>query len=148
MLTPLKKLGDSGHPCELTGLDWVYAAHKTSIDAKYTYVDDDGSTQPVSSSSHFANSLGQGHPEFQAMGGIANASQHLALWPMPAGRVNPQETPSHGANTYVMGAAFQPGSGFQTGYWMQQTTPNDIEFATLAKSVMDMWNRLFRAEGW
>jgi hypothetical protein len=128
--------------------DWVYAAHKTSIDAKYTYVDDNSSTQPVSSSSHFANSLGQAHPDFQLMAGIANASKHLARWPTAAGRVNPPEMSSHSANTYVMGAAFQPDAGFQMGDVMQQVTPNDIEFATLAKSVLDMWNRLFEAEGW
>jgi hypothetical protein len=132
--------------------DWVYAAHKSSIDAKYTFVDDSGPTLRVSHSIEFANSLGQSHPDFQLVRGIANASKHFALKTPPPGRINPPGMPSNAANTYVEGIAFQPGAfqtgAFQTGDVMLQATANDIEFAALAKSVVDMWNQLFGNEGW
>jgi hypothetical protein len=132
--------------------DWVYEAHKASIDAKYTFVDDRGHTQQVSCAPHFANSLGQKHPDFQLMRGIANASKHFALRTPPPGRPNPPGMPSHAANTYVTGAAFQPGAfqgnAFQVGNVMLQANPDDIEFSCLAQSVFDMWNHLFVNEGW
>jgi hypothetical protein len=52
--------------------DWVYKAHKITIDAKYTYKDDKGVIKPVTSHEHFANSLGQKHTDFQLIRGIAN----------------------------------------------------------------------------
>ena len=39
--------------------DWVYVAHKASIDRKYMFVDDDRKTKPVSRATDFATSLGQ-----------------------------------------------------------------------------------------
>jgi hypothetical protein len=132
--------------------DWVYAAHKASIDAKYTYVDDKGHTRPVSCASHFANSLGQAHQEFELIRGIANLSKHCVLRTPPPGRKLPAGMPSHAANTYVTGSAFQPGAfqgnAFQVGNVMLQADPDDIEFSGLAQSVLDMWNNLFRTEGW
>jgi hypothetical protein len=132
--------------------DWVYAAHKSSIDARYTFVDDNGHTRQVSCAVHFANSLGQSHPNFQLVRGIANASKHFVLKTPPAGRANPSGMPSHATNTYVEGTAFQPGAfqsdAFQTGDVMLQASPSDIEFATLAQSVFDMWSELFKNEGW
>jgi hypothetical protein len=133
--------------------DWVYAAHKAAIDAKYTYVDDHGQTKPVSKSEHFANALGQAHNDFQLVRGIANASKHFALRTPPAGRQNPPGMPSHAANTYVVGVGFQP-RGFQKnafqmqGNVMLQAQPNDIAFADIAQSVLGMWDRLFAAEAW
>ena len=88
--------------------DWVYAAHKLAIDAKYTFLDDTGQTRRVSSSVHFANSLGQAHPDFQLIRGIANVSKHFALYSVPPGRVNPPGMPSHAANTYVSGMSSNP----------------------------------------
>ena len=75
-----------------------------SIDAKYTFVDDKGKTQPVSCAIHFANSLGQRSQEFQLVRGIANASKHFS----PATPAMP--SPS-GAKTATSGsaAAFREG---------------------------------------
>jgi hypothetical protein len=132
--------------------DWVYAAHKSSIDANYQFVDDDGQTKPVSRVSHFANALGRNYSEFQLIRGIANASKHFVLGPVPAGRVNPAGMPSHAANTYVAGGAFQPGAfqpnAFQTGDVKLESDTGDLDFAVLAQSVLDMWNQLFAREGW
>jgi hypothetical protein len=38
--------------------DWVYVAHKPTIDAKYKFIDDIGRTKFVSCATQFANSLG------------------------------------------------------------------------------------------
>jgi hypothetical protein len=132
--------------------DWVYAAHKSSIDAKYTFVDDKGQTQPVSCAAHFANSLGQKHPDFQLIRGIANSSKHFVLKPVPQGRVNPAGMPTYAANVYVSGTAFQrnafQSNAFQTGDVKLQRDEGDIDFADLAQSVLDMWNQVFTDEGW
>jgi hypothetical protein len=130
--------------------DWVYAAHKLAIDAKYTFIDDRGNTQSVSRVEHFATSLGQMHSDFQLIRGIANISKHFILKPTPPGRLNPTGMPTQAANTYVSGSAFQPGAfqanAFQVGDVKLQGP--DIEFAVLAKSVLDMWDRLVISEGW
>jgi hypothetical protein len=132
--------------------DWVYQTHKSTIDSKYKFVDDQGRSKPVSRVEHFANALGQTFKEFQLIRGIANSSKHFVLKPAPSGRVNPPGMPSHAANTYVVGMAFDPGSfqtdAFQTGDVKLQASPEDIEFAVLAKSVLDMWERLFTTESW
>ena len=132
--------------------DWVYGAHKTSIDAKYTYKDDGGITQPVTRVEHFANSLGQAHPDFQLIREIANASKHFSLRTPPPGRKDPPGMPSHAANTYVVGTVFQPGvfqsNAFQVGDVMLAASPNDLLFSDIAQSVMNMWNQLFKTEGW
>ncbi len=133
--------------------DWVYAAHKASIDAKYTFVDDQGQSRPVSRAEHFANSLGQKHSEFQLIRGIANSSKHCALRTPPPGRTNPRGMPSSAANTYVITAAFNSNvfqsNAFQTSNAvMLQAAGSDIEFSHIAQSVCDMWDHLFGAEGW
>src|SRR4029078_6241328 len=87
--------------------DWVYKAHEPTINAHYTYVDDHGVPKPVSDVKHFANSLGQQHHNFQLIRGIASASKHFVLKPVPSGRSNPPGMPSHAANTYVAGQVFQ-----------------------------------------
>jgi hypothetical protein len=119
--------------------DWVYEKHNASIDAKYTYKDDSGVNQRVTRVEHFANSLGQGHPNFQLVRGIANASKHVSLRTPPPGRNNPPGMPSHAANTYVVGTAFQPGafqnSAFQVGDVMLAASPNDLLFSDIAESV-------------
>jgi hypothetical protein len=132
--------------------DWVYRKHKAAIDAKYQYIDDNGSTQSVSRVEDFATALGQKHPNFQLVRGVANAAKHFVLKPVPEGRVNPAGMPSHAANTFVSGTAFQPNmvqtNAFQTGSVKLQAIPEDIEFAPLAQSVLDMWNELFATEEW
>jgi hypothetical protein len=132
--------------------DWVYAAHKTSIDAKYTFTNRQGATESVSCNEHFANALGQIYPDFQLVRGIANASKHFALRAPKPGTQNPPGMPSHAANTYVTGAAFQPGvfqaDAFQVGSVVLEAQPDDIEFPGLAQSVLDMWKKLFAQEGW
>ena len=130
--------------------DWVYYAHKSSIDTRYKFRNDRGRDQPVSKTSEFANSLGQAHPQFQLIRGIANASKHFRLDPVPPGRNNPPGMPTYAANVYVSGSAFQPGAfqsnAFQTGD-VKLEGP-ETEFAVLAQSVFDMWERLFASEGW
>src|SRR5215475_6535814 len=100
---------------------------------------------------HFANSLGQIYPDFQLVRDIANASKHFVLRAPPAGRSHPSGMPSHAANTYVSGAAFQLGAfsnAFQLGEVKQQATSTDVEFAVLAQSILNMWDQLFAQEGW
>jgi hypothetical protein len=130
--------------------DWVYAAHKASIDAKYTFTNDQKQTQ--SCASHFANSLGQQYPNFERIRGIANASKHFVLRNPPPGRIIPPGMPSSAANTYVTDAAFQPGvfqrNAFQVGDVMLEATPQDMLFSDLAWSVLDMWEQLFQSERW
>jgi hypothetical protein len=132
--------------------DWVYEAHKTSIDAKYTFTTRQGATQSVSKNEHFANALGQLYPKFQLVRGIANASKHFALKTPKPGTQNPSGMPSHAANTYVTGTVFQQGAfqadAFQVGNVVLEAQPDDIEFSALAQSVLDMWRQLFAQEGW
>jgi hypothetical protein len=63
--------------------DWVYAARKPSIDANYQFVDDNGQTKPVSRVEHFANALGQKHPEFQLIRTATQATLILRSWRSP-----------------------------------------------------------------
>ena len=132
--------------------EWVYAAHKASIDAKYTFTNDQKQTQAVSCASHFANSLGQQYPNFERIRGIANASKHFVLRNPPPGRIIPPGMPSSAANTYVTDAAFQPGvfqrNAFQVGDVMLEATPQDMLFSDRAWSVLDMWEQLFQSERW
>ncbi len=115
--------------------DWVYEAHKQTIDAKYQYQDRKGQTQPVSNEKEFANALGQQHPAFQLIRGVANAAKHCKL--KSGHPQDPLGMPSHAANTYV---------AFQIGEVKLQGT--DVEFASLAQAVLTMWNDLFAKEGW
>ena len=135
--------------------DWVYAAHKASIDATYTFVDDEAKTRPVSCAAHFANSLGQQHPDFQLVRSTANSSKHFVLRPAPPGRTNPPGMPSCAANTYVSQATWDSAKATfdhdafdDIGEVKLQRSTGDIEFATLARSVLDMWDRLFATAGW
>jgi hypothetical protein len=133
--------------------EWVYAAHKASIDRKYMFVDDYRKTKPVSCAADFATSLGQKYSDFQLVRGIANASKHFVLHPVPPSRVNPPGMPSHAANTYVSAAKWDSATWDQDvfddiGEVKLQRSTGDIEFATLAQSVWDMWNQLFAKEGW
>jgi hypothetical protein len=132
--------------------DWVYAEHKTSIDAKYTFTNRQGTTESVSCNEYFANALGQLYPNFQLVRGIANASKHFALRTPKPGTQNPPGMPSQAANTYITVAAFQPGAfqanAFQVGSVVLEARPDDIEFSGIAQSVLDMWKNLFAREGW
>jgi hypothetical protein len=132
--------------------EWVYAAHKNAIDRKFQFADRNGHTRSVSNEQEFPNSLGQKHPDFQLIRGIANASKHFILKPVPPGRTNPPGMPTHAANTYVTSSAFDSGAfdaaTFDVAQVRQQAPGNDLDFADLAQSVMNMWNTLFAAEGW
>jgi hypothetical protein len=132
--------------------DWVYAAHKTSIDVKYTFTNRKGATENVSCNQHFANALGQLYPNFELVRGIANASKHFALRTPKPGTQIPPGMPSHAANTYVTGTTFQPGAfaanAFPVGSVVLEAQPDDIEFSRLAQSVLDMWKQLFAQEGY
>jgi len=133
--------------------EWVYAAHKSSIDAKYQFLDDQSRIQSVSCAVHFANSLGQRYPDFQIIRGIANSSKHFILKTPPSGRANPPGMPSHAANTYVSLESFNPGfdpGGVEvfTRRVRLQNGGSDKEFAILAQSALDMWDELFKQEKW
>jgi hypothetical protein len=130
--------------------DWVYRAHKTTIDASYSYRHDNGSSTPVSRAEHFANFLGQRYSDFQIIRGVANSSKHLELWAAPPGRKDPPGMPSNAANTYTSSGDFSTdfSRDFDTGEVMIEASPNPIPFARLAQSVLDMWNDIFNAEGW
>ena len=61
--------------------------------------------------------------------------------------------PSHAVNTYVSAAKWDSATWDQDvfddiGEVKLQRSTGDIEFATLAQSVWDMWNQLFAKEGW
>ena len=132
--------------------DWIYKTHAATINAKYTFVNDDGNERPVRKSSEFATALGQIYPEFQIIRGVANSSKHFVLGPVPEGRINPPGTPSNAANTYVVSAGFQPGpfqdDAFETdGVWLE-AEPEPVEFAPLAQKVLKMWDSLIVEEGW
>ncbi len=128
--------------------DWVYEAHKQTIDAKYQYQDRKGQTQPVSNEKEFANALGQQHPAFQLIRGVANAAKHCKL--KSGHPQDPLGMPSHAANTYVATEGFSreafQSDAFQIGEVKLQGT--DVEFASLAQAVLTMWNDLFAKEGW
>ena len=123
--------------------DWVYAANKTQVDAAYTFEDDNRRTQKVSCASHFANSLGQENHNFQLIRGIANASKHFELIKPPPGRHDPPAMPSAAANTYVITSE----DASRTAVVLE-ATGSDILFSFVAKSVRNMWDTLFKAEGW
>lgn len=131
--------------------DWIYAAHKPAIDAAFTFRDKNNALKKVSNERDFANSLGQKFPDFQLIRGVANASKHFELQHVPPGQL-PAGMPSHAANTYISGAAFQPGvfqpSVFQTGNVTIEADPSPIKFAPVAGAVMDMWNTLMASQGW
>src|SRR5258708_549734 len=57
--------------------DWVYVAHKAYIDANFTFHDKIDVARPVSDEKTFANALGQLHPDFDLIRGIANSAKHL-----------------------------------------------------------------------
>jgi hypothetical protein len=132
--------------------DWVYEAHKSSIDKRFQFIDDNGQTRPVSNSKEFANSLGQTHQDFQLIRDIANAAKHFRLFAVPPGRPNPPDMPGHSANTYATVPVFDPlnfdPNAFDIGEVKLQGKTKDISFATLAQSVLDMWNQLFATESW
>ena len=57
--------------------------------------------------------------------------------------------PSHAANSYISsGFSNDFDASFYKGEVMLEATPADIPFASLATSVLDMWNTLFVTEGW
>jgi len=83
--------------------DWVYVAHKAHIDANFTFRERHGVARPDERT--FANALGDLHPDFDLIRGIANSAKHLVLTnrrPHPA-------APSHAANTRVQSTGFGEG---------------------------------------
>ncbi len=130
--------------------DWVYASHKKQIDAKFGFIDDRGKERQVNNSAEFANALGQKYEHFQLIRGIANALKHFQLKPVPEGRVNPKDMPSHSANVFVVGGGFSNdfSDDFQKSRVHLEGAGGDRDFAALAKSTMQMWDDLIRTEGW
>jgi hypothetical protein len=130
--------------------DWVYVAHKSNIDAAFTFVDKNGTTRPVQDEKTFANALRDLHPDFDLIRGIANSAKHLQLkqpGPHPA-------APSHAANTQVQATGWGQGAfgagpyGGTPRVMLQGPKGNDLEFSVLAKSVLDMWTTLADRHGW
>jgi hypothetical protein len=130
--------------------DWVYVAQKPFIDANFTYRDKNGVARPVSDEKTFANALGELHPDFDLIRGIANSAKHLVLTnprPHPA-------APTHAANTRVQSTGFG-----QAGYGMgpyggtprvmvEGPAGRDREFSDLATSTFEMWQRISRQHNW
>jgi hypothetical protein len=130
--------------------DWVYVAHKAYINANFTYRDKNGVVQPVTDEKTFANALGQLHPDFDLVHGIANSAKHLALKnprPHPA-------APSNAANTRVQSTGFGEG-GYGAGPYggaprvmLEGPGGQDREFSDLATSMLDMWRGLSQQHNW
>jgi hypothetical protein len=130
--------------------DWVYHAHKASIDATFTYRDRKGVVRPVTDEKTFANSLGELHPDFDLIRGIANSAKHLVLTnprPHPA-------SPSHAANTRIQSTGYGEGAygmgpyGGTPRVMLEGPGGQDREFTDLAKSTSDMWQRLSQQHNW
>jgi hypothetical protein len=130
--------------------DWVYVAHKAYIDANFTFRDKNGVVRPVTDEKTFANALGDLHPDFDLIRGIANSAKHLVLTnrrPHPA-------APSHAANTRVQNTGFGQG-GYGRGPYggtprvmLEGPGGQDREFSDLATSTFDMWKRLSQQHNW
>jgi hypothetical protein len=130
--------------------DWVYVAHKAYIDANFIFRDKDGIVRSVTDKKTFANALGDLHPDFDLIRGIANSAKHLVLTnrrPHPA-------APSHAANTRVQGTGFGEG-GYGMGPYggtprvmLEGPSSQDREFSDLAKSTFDLWKRLSQQHNW
>ncbi|SRR5579871_46446 len=131
--------------------DWVYQTHKASIDACFTFRDRDGIARSVTDEKMFANALGDLHPDFDLIRGIANSAKHLVLTnrrrPHPA-------SPSHAANTRVQITGFGEG-GYGKGPYggtprvmLEGPAGQDREFTDLAKSTFDMWLQLSQQHNW
>ena len=128
--------------------DWVYVAHKAHIDANFTFRERHGVARPDERT--FANALGDLHPDFDLIRGIANSAKHLVLTnrrPHPA-------APSHAANTRVQSTGFGEG-GYGMGPYggtprvmLEGPGGQDREFSDLATSTFDMWKRLSQQHNW
>jgi hypothetical protein len=128
--------------------DWVYVAHKAHIDANFTFRERHGVARPDERT--FANALGDLHPDFDLIRGIANSAKHLVLTnrrPHPA-------APSHAANTRVQSTGFGEG-GYGMGPYggtprvmLEGAGGEDREFSDLATSTFDMWKRLSQQHNW
>jgi hypothetical protein len=130
--------------------DWVYHVHRPYIDANFSYRDRNGVVRPVTDEKTFANALGDLHPDFDLIRGIANSAKHLVLTnrrPHPA-------SPSHAANTRVQSTGFGEG-GYGMGPYggtprvmLEGPGGQDREFTDLAKSTFEMWQRLSQQHNW
>lgn len=128
--------------------DWVYVAHKAHIDANFTFRERHGVARADERT--FANALGDLHPDFDLIRGIANSAKHLVLTnrrPHPA-------APSHAANTRVQSTGFGEG-GYGMGPYggtprvmLEGAGGEDREFSDLATSTFDMWKRLSQQHNW
>jgi hypothetical protein len=59
--------------------DWIYVSQKTYINANFTFKDKNGISRPVTCEKKFANAVGDLHPDFDLIRGIANSAKHLVL---------------------------------------------------------------------
>jgi hypothetical protein len=128
----------------------VYVAHKAYIDANFTFRDKNGVVRPVTDEKAFANALGDLHPDFDLIRGIANSAKHLVL----ANRQPHPAAPSHAANTRVQSTGFGE-RGFGMGPYggtprvmLEAARGQDREFSDLATSTFDMWKRLSQQHNW
>jgi hypothetical protein len=130
--------------------DWIYIAHKASIDASFTFKDTHGASQPVYDEKTFANALRDLHPNFELTRGIANSAKHLQLknsGPHPS-------APTNAANTRVQSPGWQKGPysmGPHSGaprVMLEGSAGRDLELSDLARSVFAMWESLSKKHGW
>jgi hypothetical protein len=83
--------------------DWVYRAHRTQIEATFTYLDQHKRPQIVRDASNFANSISDAYSDFELIRGVANSAKHLELSPRRTKRSPPPRNPAaptHAANSY------------------------------------------------
>jgi hypothetical protein len=128
--------------------DWLYWGNKTYIDANFTFVDKNGTAQPVNDERTFANAVRDLCPDFELIRGIANSGKHLQIR-----KGQHAASPISAANTYVTGTGYGIG-GYGLGPYggaprVRQQGPNDqdIEMTDLAKRIHDMWLKLCAHHG-
>jgi len=132
--------------------DWVYGAHKTTIDANFTYVDSNGATKPVHDEKTFANAIRTLNSDFELIRSIANSAKHLQL--KKSSKAYHTHTASHAANTVSQPTGFGQGSFGQGPYGGTQRVMlegpggNDLEFQSIAASVWQTWESLAQKHGW
>jgi hypothetical protein len=130
--------------------DWVYVAHKSYIDANFSFKDKNGVAQPVNDEKTFANSLRDMCPHVELIRGIANSAKHLQL--KKSG--SHPSSPSHAANTRVQSTGWGEGGYGQGPYggtprvMLQGPQGQDLEFSDIATSTYQLWKSLAQQHAW
>lgn len=131
--------------------DWVYAAHKPTIDAGFTFTTG-AQKNPVRDEKMFANALADINPDFELIRGVANSVKHLQLKPFAGSRAQPPHMPTNAANTQSIsysGFGDAPiGAGPLGGWTDVELEGSNRKMIFIATSVHNMWRDLFMQHGW